>query len=88
MAWRPSGRSRGRAPPGEPGDPISRSPAATIRTTTPLRIVISQGSEPHVYRVDAQLALAAAIGNTTDCALVASAVTTVTYFNGGAASTP
>ena len=88
MAWRPSGRSRGRAPPGEPGDPISRSPAATIRTTTRLGIVICLGCERHVYRVVALRALAAAIGNTTDCALVASAVTAATYFNGGAASTP
>jgi hypothetical protein len=67
----------------QPSDPLTRSPAATVRTTMPLSLEISQGTEPHTFRVDAQIALAAAIGDTTNCALVSSRLTALTYFNGG-----
>ncbi len=67
-----------------PGDPITRSSApVAYLTTTPLSIVIGQGSEPHIFRVDARLALAAAIGDRTDCALIDSRLRVLTYFNGG-----
>jgi hypothetical protein len=67
----------------QPADPVTRSPATTIRTTTPLNVVITQGTEPHTFRLDAQIALAAAIGDTANCALVSSQLHAATYFNGG-----
>jgi hypothetical protein len=67
----------------QPSDPVTRSPAVTVLTTMPLRLEISQGTEPHTFRVAAQIALAAAIGDTTNCALVSSRLTALTYFNGG-----
>lgn len=67
----------------QPSDPLTHSPAATVPTTMPLTLEISQGTEPHTFRVDAQIALAAAIGDTTNCALVSSRLTALTYFNGG-----
>jgi hypothetical protein len=73
------GAFRSRQPP----DPLTRRPASTVRTTLPLTLQISQGTEPHTFRVDAQIALAAAIGDTTNCALVSSRLTALTYFSGG-----
>lgn len=67
----------------QPGDPLSHFPGTRIRTTLPMTVTIVQGSEPHVFRVDARLALAAAIGDSTDCALVSSALTARTYYPGG-----
>jgi hypothetical protein len=66
----------------EPADPLSHALAATLRTTAPLHLVIEQGTEPHIYRVDVRLALAAAIGDTAGCAPVNTQVQALTYFNG------
>jgi hypothetical protein len=66
----------------EPADAVSRFPAATIKTTAPVSLRISQGSEPHIYRVDIRFA-AAAIGDTSDCALISSKLTAMTYYPGG-----
>ena len=66
----------------EPADPLSHALAATLLTTAPLQLVIEQGTEPHIYRVDIRLALAAAIGDTADCAPVNSQIRALTYFNG------
>lgn len=68
----------------EPADPLTNHPATIVPTTMPLDIVISQGTEPHIYRVEVHLALAAAIGDTAHCALVSSQLRAFTYFNGGA----
>ena len=67
----------------EPADPISRFPAATIKTTAPVALQIIQGSEPHIYRVAIRFAVAAAIGDTTDCALISSSLSAMTYYPGG-----
>lgn len=72
-----------------PGDPTTRSSRrVAYLTTTPLRIVISQGSEPQIFRVDARLALAAAIDDTTSCALIDSRLRVLTYLNGGQPQVP
>jgi hypothetical protein len=72
-----------------PGDPSTRSSApVAYLTTTPLSIAISQDSEPHIFRVDARLALAAAIGDAANCAPVATELRALTYFNGGPPPTP
>jgi hypothetical protein len=68
----------------QPTDPVTKSPGGPIPTTMPLKLTISQGTEPHIYRVDATIALASAIGDTADCALVASKLSAFTYYNGGA----
>ena len=67
----------------EPADPVSRFPATAIKTTTPVSLDISQGTEPHIYRIKIRLALAAAIGDTTDCALISSSMAATTYYPGG-----
>jgi hypothetical protein len=67
----------------EPADPQTHTPGATVRTTAPLHLVIEQGTEPHTFRVDVRLALAAALGDATACAPVSSQVQALTYFNGG-----
>jgi hypothetical protein len=90
---RPGGRLSWNLSPGafrsrEPPDPLSRNPATTVLTTLPLTIVISQGSEPHIFRIDGRLALAAAIGGTTGCALVSSQVRALTYFGGVSPGVP
>lgn len=72
----------------EPSDPLTNNPAATVLTTAPLSLVIIQGTEPHIYRIDAEIALAAAIGDTVDCAPVSTTLRALTYFNGGQPSTP
>jgi hypothetical protein len=66
----------------EPADPISGHPSTSVLTTTPLNAVISQGTEPHIFRVDVHLALAAAIDGTADCAPVSTQLRALTYFNG------
>ena len=67
----------------EPSDPTIRSLATTIKTTAPLSVNISQGTEPHIYRVDIRFAVAAAIGDTTDCALISTSLHATTYYPGG-----
>lgn len=70
----------------EPADPVSSfSPltAAAIKTTQPISIDITQGTEPHIFRVKIRLAVAAAIGDTTNCALISSTVNATTYYPGG-----
>jgi hypothetical protein len=67
----------------EPADPASRFPAQTLKTTVPISLDIKQGSEPHIYRVKVRFAVAAAIGDTTDCALISSTMTATTYYPGG-----
>jgi hypothetical protein len=70
----------------ESADPSIRfmpANATTLKTTEPISLDITQGTEPHVYRVKIRLALAAAIGDTTDCALVSSRLTATTYYPGG-----
>jgi hypothetical protein len=67
----------------EPADPVSRLPAAAIKTTAPLSLDISQGTEPHIYQVKVRLAVAAAIGDTTNCALISSSMAARTYYPGG-----
>jgi hypothetical protein len=63
-------------------DPVSHSPAATVRTTALLHVVIEQGTEPHIFRVEVRLALAAASDGTANCAPVNAEVQALTYFNG------
>lgn len=72
----------------EPADPLTNNPETTVVSTLPLRLTISQGSEPHFFRIDARIALAAAIGDTTNCALVATQLRALSYFNGGQPSIP
>lgn len=67
----------------EPGDPVSHSPATRIKTTTPVTLSIEQGTEIHIYRVNITFSVAAAIGGTTDCALVSSGLRATTYYPGG-----
>jgi hypothetical protein len=69
------GRIYGRCKPGDP--------RWTIKTTAPLSLDISQGTEPHIFRVHIAFAVAAAIGDTTDCALIASSMNATTYYPGG-----
>lgn len=64
-------------------DPQSHTPAATVRSTVPLHLVIEQGTEPHTFRVEVRLALAAALGGTGACAPIGTQITALTYFNGG-----
>jgi hypothetical protein len=54
----------------EPADPLTHFPATTIKTTAPVSLDITQGTEPHIYRVNVRFAVAAAIGNTSNCALI------------------
>lgn len=49
----------------------------------PLSILLSQGSEPYILRVDARIALAAATGDTTICTPIDAHLSEFTYFNGG-----
>jgi hypothetical protein len=80
LTWELSPRAfRSRQPP----DPLTRSPGGVVRTTSPLRLTINQGTEPHILRVDATIALAPALGDTADCELVASRLSALTYYNGG-----
>jgi hypothetical protein len=67
----------------EPADPAIRFPAQTLNTTVPVSLDIEQGSEPHIYRVKLRFAAAAAIGDTTDCALISSTMSATTYYPGG-----
>jgi hypothetical protein len=67
----------------QPADPVIHSPAQTIRTTLPVTLSINQGTEPHIYRVNITFALAAAIGDTSNCALVSSTMRAFTYYPGG-----
>jgi hypothetical protein len=67
----------------QPPDPATHFPAQTIKTTAPVSLSINQGSEPHIYRVDLTFALAAAIGDTSNCALVSSTMRAFTYYPGG-----
>jgi len=67
----------------EPADPVTHFPAATIKTTAPVSLEIDQGSEPHVYVVEIRFAVAAAIGDTADCALISSSMNATTYYPGG-----
>jgi hypothetical protein len=39
--------------------------------------------EPHIFRVHIAFAVAAAIGDTTNCALIASSMNATTYYPGG-----
>jgi hypothetical protein len=73
------GRYRSRQPP----DLVIHSPAQTIKTTLPVSLSINQGTEPHIYRVNVTFALAAAIGDTSNCALVSSTMRAFTYYPGG-----
>jgi hypothetical protein len=66
-----------------PPDPVWRSPAQTLETTVPVVLDISQGTEIHIYRVQAKLAVDAAIGDTADCALVSTSLDATTYYPGG-----
>ena len=67
----------------EPADPVSHFPATAIKTTVPMTLSISQGTEPHVYRVNLTFAIAAAIGDTDNCALISSTLRATTYYPGG-----
>jgi hypothetical protein len=67
----------------EPADPISGSPATTIKTTAPITLTISQGTEPHIFRADMRFTVAAAIGGTANCALISSRLSATTYYPGG-----
>jgi hypothetical protein len=73
----------GRFPTREPADPAIQFPATTIKTTEPISLDITQGTEPHFYRVKIRFAVASALGDTNDCALVSSSVTATTYYTGG-----
>jgi hypothetical protein len=75
--------TRGRYTSHEPADPVSRFPATAIKTTAPVSLDISQGTEPHIYRIKIRLAVAAAIGDTTNCALISSRMDATTYYPGG-----
>lgn len=67
----------------EPADPASRFPAQTLKTTAPISLDIKQGTEPHIYRIKVRFAVAAAIGGTTNCALISSTISAATYYPGG-----
>ena len=67
----------------EPAGPISRSLATTIKTSAPISLNISQGTEPHIYRVNIRFAVAAADDGTTDCALISTSLDATTYYTGG-----
>lgn len=73
----------GQARSRQPADPKGRVPAQTIRTTVPVVVSIDQGSEIHIYRAKVTFVLAAAIGDTANCALVSSSVRAFTYYPGG-----
>jgi hypothetical protein len=73
----------GRSSSQVPASSRAHTPAQTIRTTAPVVLSVDQGTEPHVYRVRIRLALATALGDSSDCALVSSAVHATTYYNGG-----
>src|SRR5438270_12495235 len=47
----------------EPPDPGSHFPATATKTTEPVTLHVSQGTEPHIYSVNIRLAVAAAIGD-------------------------
>lgn len=74
--------ARGRFVSREPADPTGRFPAQTIKTTLPVVMYITQGTEPHIFHVKVRFAIAPAIGDTADCALIASTVNAGTYYNG------
>jgi hypothetical protein len=67
----------------EPADPVSHFPATTIKTTAPVSLDITQGTEPHIYRVNMRFAVAAAIGDTSNCALISTRLNATTYYTGG-----
>lgn len=67
----------------EPADPVSGFPAATLKTTAPVSLDIRQGSEPHILVVHIRFAVAAAIGDTNDCALISTSLNATTYYPGG-----
>jgi hypothetical protein len=67
----------------EPADPVSGYGPSTVPIATPVKLTVEQGSEPRVYRVDVNLGVAAAIGDTSDCALISSTVRASTYYPGG-----
>jgi hypothetical protein len=67
----------------EPADPTARYLAAAIKTTAPVSLDTTQGTEPHIFRVNIKFAVAAAIGDTPDCALIATTLTAATYYTGG-----
>jgi hypothetical protein len=67
----------------EPADPTSHSPAATLKTTAPVSLDITQATEPHIFRVNIRFAVAAAIGDTTHCALISASLNATTYYPGG-----
>jgi hypothetical protein len=74
----------GTARKAEPADKLSGQAAATVKTATPVHLIVEQGTEPHIYRVDAALSVAAAVGDTAECALISSSVNATTYYPGGA----
>lgn len=67
----------------EPALPAGHLPATTLRTTAPLVLEITQGTEPHIYRLNVRFALGAAIGDTSNCALIAARLAAATYYPGG-----
>jgi len=70
----------------EPADPsirFMRANATTLKSTEPIFLDVTQGTEPHVYRVRIRLAVAAALGDTTACALISSRLSATTYYPGG-----
>lgn len=67
----------------EPADKRTGFAAAAIKTTEPMSLEIRQGTEPHSYKVTIRLTVAAAIGDTTNCALISSSLQAATYYSGG-----
>jgi hypothetical protein len=67
----------------EPADRRTGFGAAAIKTTQPMSLEIRQGTEPHSYKVTIRLTVAAAIGDTTNCALISSSLAAATYYSGG-----
>jgi hypothetical protein len=67
----------------EPADPSSHSAGATIKTTVPVAVDFEQGTEPHDFHVHVRFAVAAAVGDTTNCALISTSMTAATYYSGG-----
>lgn len=63
----------------EPADPYLNEPAVSVATTPASHLTIYQGSEPHIFRVAIDLIVKAALGDTDECAPVASALSFRTY---------
>jgi hypothetical protein len=63
----------------EPADRASGSAAASVPSTPPIELAITQSTEPQSLRVDVRLALASGAGESAQCVLVGSRVSAREY---------